>query len=127
MGTQKQTKIVIADDDAVTRSALRMLLTEQQHQVVGEASDGERAVDVCLSTKPDIMFVDINMPRMNGHQVAEQVRQLLPNVMIIMISSLPTVANVQQAMQAGAGGFVVKPFNGIKVLEAINNCLKRRA
>ncbi len=116
--------ILIADDDGVTRSALRLLLTEQGHTVVGEAGDGERALDMCLLLKPDIVFADINMPKLDGHGLSEQLRLRAPGVRIVIISSLPTVANVQRALLGGAAGFVVKPFNGVKVLEALNNCLK---
>ncbi len=112
--------ILIADDDAVTRAALRLLLVEQGHTVVGEAADGERALDMCLLLKPQIVFADINMPKLDGHGLSEQLRLRAPGVRIIIISSLPTVANVQRALLGGAAGFVVKPFNGVKVLEAVN-------
>lgn len=123
---QKTINIVIADDDTMTRHALRLLLREYGYTVVGEAADGEKAVEMCVIHKPDIAFVDINMPKMDGNQAAEQIRQNNQNVGLIMISSLPTVSNVQQAMQTGASGFVVKPFNAVKVVEAIDNCLKRK-
>jgi YesN/AraC family two-component response regulator len=120
----RQLSILIADDDAVTRSALRLLLVEQGHTVVGEAADGERALELCLQLKPHIVFADINMPKLDGHALSEQLRLRAPGVRIVVISSLPTVANVQRALLGGAAGFVVKPFNGVKVLEAVNNCLK---
>lgn len=121
----KNVNILIADDDRVTRSVLRLMLQEQLYTVVGEATDGEKAVEMCLSQKPDIAFIDIDMPKLNGHQAAQQIRQDNQNIKIIMISALATMSNVQQAMQAGASGFVVKPFNAVKVIEAIDNCLKR--
>lgn len=120
----KNVNIVIADDDRVTRSVLRLLLQEQLYTVVGEAADGEKAIELCLNNKPDIVFLNIDMPKLNGHQLAAQIRQNIPGICIIMISSLPTVANVQQAMQAGANGFVVKPFNAVKVIETVSNCMK---
>ncbi len=120
----RKCSILIADDDAVTRGALRLLLVEQGHTVVGEAADGERALDMCALLKPDIVFADINMPKLDGHGLSEQLRLRVPGARIVIISSLPTVANVQRALLGGAAGFVVKPFNGVKVLEAVNNCLK---
>ena len=116
--------IVIADDDTVTRSALRMLLREQRHVVIGEAADGEKAFEVCLNTLPDVVFIDINMPKLNGHELSARLTVSLPGTRIIIISSLPTVANVQQAMQGGACAFVVKPFNTVKVIEALAKCAK---
>lgn len=120
----RQCSILIADDDAVTRQALRLLLVEQGHTVVGEAADGERALDMCALLQPDIVFADINMPKLDGHGLSEQLHLRVPAARIVIISSLPTVANVQRALLGGAAGFVVKPFNGVKVLEAVNNCLK---
>lgn len=123
----KNVNILIADDDRVTRSVLRLMLQEQLYTVIGEATDGEKAVEMCMSQKPDIAFIDIDMPKLNGHQAAQQIRLDNQNIKIIMISSLATASNVQQALQAGASGFVVKPFNAVKVIEAIGNCLKRQA
>ena len=117
-------KIVIADDDRMTRSALRLLLTERMHKVVGEAMDGERAIELCSSLKPDIAFIDINMPKIDGHQATIEIRRINPGTQVIMITGLPTLTNVQQAMQAGASAFVVKPFSAIKVTEAIDRCVK---
>lgn len=119
-------KIVIADDDATTRYVLRLLLQEQLYNVVGEAGDGEKAVELCAQHKPDIAFVDIHMPGMNGHEASQLIRQQNPHTGIIMISALSTLDNVRQALEAGASGFVVKPFSAVKLIEAINNCLKKQ-
>lgn len=119
--------ILVADDDRLTRSVLRLLLQEQLYTVVGEATDGEKAIELCLSLKPDVAFLDIDMPKLNGHQAAQRIKQDNPNIKIIMISALATEGNVQQALQAGASGFVVKPFNAIKVIGAIDHCLKSSA
>lgn len=116
--------IVIADDDRLTRSVLRLMLQENRYSVLGEASDGEKAVEMCLNLKPHIAFIDIDMPKMNGHQAAQRILSDNPAIKVIMISSLATVNNVQLALQAGASGFVVKPFNAGKVIEAIDNCMK---
>lgn len=122
----RELNVVIADDDSTTRRVLRLLLREHGHQVVAEAPDGEKAVELCDTHKPDIAFIDIDMPRMDGHQAVEKIRQNTPGIGMIMISNLPTLDNVQKALLAGASGFVVKPFNAIKVAEAIDNCLKHK-
>ncbi|MGZ3237709.1 MAG: response regulator transcription factor [Burkholderiaceae bacterium] len=119
-------KIVIADDDSTTRYVLRLLLQEQLYTVVGEAVDGEKAVELCALHKPNIAFIDIHMPVMNGHEASQQIRKQNPHTSIIMISALSTLDNVRQAMEAGASGFVVKPFSAVKLTEAINNCLKKQ-
>jgi two-component system chemotaxis response regulator CheY len=122
----RELSIIIADDDSTTRRVLRLLLREQGHEVIGEAPDGEKAIELCETHKPDIAFIDIDMPRLNGHEAARRIRDALPHIGMIMISALPTLENVQNSMQAGASGFVVKPFTTVKVVEAIEQCLKRR-
>ena len=123
---RKELNILIADDDRATRHVLRLLLREHGHQVVAEAQDGEKAVELCEVHQPDIAFLDINMPRMDGHSAAERIKQNTPGVSMIMITSLPTLDNVQKALQIGINGFVVKPFNAVKVVEAIDHCIKQR-
>jgi YesN/AraC family two-component response regulator len=111
--------IVIADDDRVTRSVLRLLLLENKYAVIGEAIDGVRAVEICAQLKPDIAFIDIDMPRMSGHEVAVEILRTNPQIKIIMVSALASLENVQNAMQSGAAGFVVKPFTAQKIIAAI--------
>ena len=123
---QKSLNILIADDDSTTCRVLRLLLREHGHQVVAEAHNGEKAVELCETHKPDIAFLDIDMPVMTGHQAAAKIRASYPGIGMIMISSLPTLENVQNALQAGASAFVVKPFNAIKVVEAIDQCMKNK-
>jgi two-component system chemotaxis response regulator CheY len=120
----RELNIIIADDDGTTRSLLRMLLRENGYQVVAEAQDGEKAVELCKAHQPDIAFLDIDMPRLNGHGAAEKIRQDAPGVRMIMVSALPTLENVKSALEAGAGAFVVKPFNALKVVQAIEQCMK---
>jgi YesN/AraC family two-component response regulator len=122
---RKALKVVIADDDATTRHALRLLLTDQGLSVVGEASDGEKAVELCLEREPHLAFLDINMPKLDGHGAAERIREAAPGVGMIMISGTPTLDHVQRALQTGASGFVVKPFNTSKVMDAILHYLKQ--
>ena len=121
---RKELNILVADDDSTTRHVLRLLLLEHGHHVVAEAPDGKKAVELCEFHRPDIAFLDIDMPGMDGHSVAERIRQSTPNVGVIMVTSLPTLDNVQKALQIGISGFVVKPFNAVKVVEAIGNCMK---
>ncbi len=117
-------KILIADDDRTTRLILRMLLHENHFDVVGEAADGEKAVVLWESLKPDIVFLDIDMPKLTGHDVTVRIRQKSKNTGIIIISALATAKNVKQAIDSGANGFVVKPFNATRVVEAIELCKK---
>jgi YesN/AraC family two-component response regulator len=118
-------KFVIADDDRMTRNVLRMLLHEGYHHIDGEACDGEKALELCIAHQPDIAFIDIDMPKLDGHEATKKIRENCKNTQVIVVSSLSTASNVQQAFQAGASAFVVKPFNSNKVNEAIQHCVKK--
>lgn len=126
MAPVNDVKIIIADDDSTTCSVLRLLLREQGFSVLGEARDGEKAVELCLLHRPDIAFLDIDMPRLSGHEAARKLREHAPDTGIVIVSALPTLENVQKSVEAGAAGFVVKPFNAMKVMDAIGQCLRRR-
>lgn len=120
----QNTKVLIADDDSTTRYVLRLMLQEHNFNVVGEAGDGEKAIELCAELKPHIIFMDIDMPKLNGHLATEEIRRLLPRAGIVMVSAISTLDNVRHAMQAGANGFVVKPFTAAKLTSAIDNCFK---
>jgi two-component system, chemotaxis family, chemotaxis protein CheY len=117
-------KILIADDDRTTRLILRMLLNENYFDVVGEAADGAKAVELWEKLRPDIVFMDIDMPKLNGHEATMRIRQQSATTGIVIISALASAKNVKQAIDSGANGFVVKPFNTTRVVEAIENCKK---
>lgn len=120
----EQIKVVIADDDATTRLVLRLLLTEHGFDVVGEAANGEAAIELCEKARPNLAFLDIDMPKLDGNQAARKIRQLHPDIAIIIVSAVSTLDNVRTAMQSGAGAFVVKPFSAAKLIDAINACTK---
>lgn len=117
-------KILIADDDRTTRIILRMLLHENYFNVVGEAGDGEKAFELWESLRPDIVFLDIDMPKLTGHEVTARIRQECARTGIVVISALASANNVKQAIDLGANGFVVKPFNASRVIAAIEQCKK---
>lgn len=117
-------KIIIADDDSTTRLILRTLLQQNYFDVIGEAGDGEKAVELWSSLKPDIVFLDIDMPKMTGHEATRRIRRESADTGIIIISALATAKNVKQAIESGANGFVVKPFNANRVMDAIEQCRK---
>ncbi|CAN5466895.1 response regulator [soil metagenome] len=118
-------KFVIVDDDRLTRSVLRVMLQDNQCAVIGEAIDGEAGVETCRRLQPDIAFVDIEMPRLDGHQATRKILLECPQARVIMISAMATVRNMQLALMAGASGFVAKPLDAMKVIGAIDHCLKQ--
>lgn len=115
--------IVIADDDGITRHLLRLLLREHRCEVLGEASDGAAVQDLCDTLHPDVLCLDINMPGMSGLEVLRQIRDLYPRTSIVMISASATHDNVRMALENGADGFIVKPFNAASVINTITSCV----
>ena len=122
MGNTAKKRVLVADDDRSMREVLKFILLEGRFDVVGEAINGEMAVTLAESLKPDIVCLDINMPRVDGIHALEQIKAKLPGTIVIMISSSATPDNVRDAIGMGAAGFIVKPFSAGKVLDALNKC-----
>ena len=121
-------KVLIADDDAIMRELLKGILRTAGHTVVGEASNGEQAIAMVEKTSPDVICLDIHMPKMDGMQCLEALKVSHPKLTVIMISGEATLQVVQGALSKGAGGFIVKPFNAAKVLDTIQRvCAKQAA
>ncbi|MFF3068996.1 response regulator [Kitasatospora sp. NPDC057904] len=113
--------VLIADDDAVTRSGLRVLLSAQQGiAVVGEAADGVEAVEEAQRLRPDVVLMDVRMPRLNG---IEATRRLLAGPeaapKVVVITTFENDGYVTAALSAGACGFVLKRFPVPEIAEAV--------
>lgn len=114
-------RVVIADDVSETRMNIKKLLTfAQSIEVIGEASNGEEAINIIKESKPDVVLMDINMPVKDGIRATEEITVLVPDVSVIMISVQGEQEYLKKAMAAGARDFIVKPFNGDELIETIN-------
>lgn len=112
-------RIVIVDDESLMRSVLKNLLQSAGHVVIGEAVNGEAALELCVKQQPDLVLLDINMPGADGLQVLRSIRKEFPTIKVIMVSAYGSMDRVSSAISAGAVGFVVKPFNAANVLKQI--------
>jgi CheY-like chemotaxis protein len=107
--TNRQWRVLLVDDDAVVRPLLRALLEEHEGlQVVGEASDGEEAVVLAEQYRPDVILMDIHLPRVSGVEATRQINKKLPQSMIIGVSCLYTPHDYNAMLAAGAVAFVRK-------------------
>ena len=114
--------IMIADDHPIVREGLRTLLTSQKGiTLVGEAVDGEEAVTMALSLKPEIILVDLVMPRKDGIQAIREIKKVLPSVHILILTSFAEDDRVLSAFKAGAIGYVLKDSLPHELLTAIQN------
>ena len=112
------TRVVVAEDEALIRMDLVEMLSEEGYVVVGEAGDGEAAVALTSELKPDLVVMDVKMPKMDGISAAEQIasQRIAPVVMLTAFSQRDLV---DRARQAGAMAYVVKPFSKADLVPAI--------
>ena len=117
-----QIRILIADDHAIVREGLRALLaTEPDLELVGEASDGIQAVSKALDLKPDVILLDMMMPRKDGLGAIEEIIKENPNARILVLTSLAEDDKVFPAIKAGALGYLLKDSSPQELLQAIHN------
>ncbi|MGV8083001.1 MAG: ANTAR domain-containing response regulator [Coriobacteriia bacterium] len=119
-------RVLIAEDEALIRMDLREMLEEEGHEVVGEARDGVEAIELAHRLRPDIIFMDINMPRMTGLEAAQALgeERLAP---IVMVTAFSQQSYVEQAASGGAMGYIVKPFSREDILPAMTVAASRFA
>jgi len=115
----KRKTVVIVDDNDMMRGILRGMLRGEEYEVIGEARNGVAAVDIAERLKPDIICLDVMMPEKNGIDALGEIKVARPETEVVMITINADPATVQQAIQNGASGFIVKPFNAAKVLDTL--------
>lgn len=119
------TRIVLADDHPIVRQGLRTLLESQpSYQVVGEAEDGLKALELVEQLKPDVLIVDIMMPSLNGLEVVKRVHKLLPQTRIVVLSLHSNEPYVLDALNSGASAYVLKATSIISLVEAVQAAVK---
>ena len=124
---KKRTTILIAEDNDMMRSILRGILRGNEYDVVGEARNGVQAVDIAERTKPDIICMDFMMPEKDGITAMAEIKAARPDTEIVMITSNADPETVQGAIENGASGFIVKPFNAAKVLGTLEKITGKKA
>jgi two-component system, NarL family, response regulator NreC len=113
-------RIMIADDHPLVRSGLRGLLERDgEFQVIAEAADGYEAIDLAVLHKPDVILLDVGMPRLSGPDAAQSISQKLPAVRIVMLSMHSDESYVLRALKAGARGYLLKASPEADVIAAI--------
>lgn len=120
-------KILIADDHNVVRSGLSAFLQVfDDFELVGEASNGREAVEVCAAKKPDVVLMDLVMPEMDGAQATQIIREKFPDVQVIVLTSFKEDNLVENALQAGAIGYLLKNVSADELAEAIRSAVAGR-
>jgi len=118
--TEQTIRILIADDHPVVRKGLKALLnTEPGLEVVGEAADGEQAVTKASTLKPDVILMDLSMPRKDGVQAISEIRQEVPGVKILVLTSFAEDKRIIAAIEAGALGYLLKESSPHELVRAV--------
>jgi len=113
-------KILIADDHAVVREGTRQILErEPDLKVVDEAADGEEAVRMAGSCKPDVAIVDIAMPKVDGIEVTRQIKALYPDIAVLILTAYDDDQFVFSLLEAGAAGYLLKSVRGHELIDAV--------
>jgi DNA-binding NarL/FixJ family response regulator len=114
------TRIVIADDHAIIRDGVRALLSAADDMdVVGEASDGQQAVDLAIAREPDVILMDIAMPGLGGLEATLEIRKRVPRAKIIVLTQYGDPEYVRRFLKAGVSGYVLKKAAGADLVSAI--------
>jgi len=114
-------KIILADDHRIFRKGLKSLLSERENiEVLAEADNGDEALEAARKYKPEIVLMDIAMPKMDGIEATRQIRERFPDIEVVILSMHAKKAYIDQVLKAGAKGYVLKDSDEENLLSAIN-------
>jgi CheY-like chemotaxis protein len=119
-------RLFLCDDNAEYRQLTRLALG-REHDIVGEAADGAEAIERAPNADPEVLLLDLNMPRLNGHQALPELRRLLPQAKIIVLTTGMAEDERQRALDAGADGFIVKPESLFTLAGELTSALEQAA
>ena len=116
-------RILLVDDSPIIHTLLRKTLEKHGYEVCGDAKNGREGVDMYQSLKPDLVFMDITMPIMDGLEAARRIKESDPQARIIMLSAMGDDEIVGQANELGIDIFLKKPFDDYKIISAISKVI----
>lgn len=115
--------ILIVDDASFVRTMIKNILIKNGFNVVDEAENGAEAIEKYKELQPELIIMDIIMPEIDGIQATKEIKKLNPDAKIIMCSAVGQQDMIDEAIQAGAEDFIVKPFEAGRVIEAVKKIL----
>ncbi len=116
--------IMVADDSDAIRLVLKDILAIGNHVVVAEAKNGEEAVDLFFQTSPELLLLDLAMPKKDGLTVLKEIIEKNPKAKVVLITASDDQKIINQCLQIGASSYISKPFDFTNVLKQINDSLK---
>ena len=114
-------KILVVDDSFYMRTMLKNMLLDAGYNVVGEAANGQSALELVKELSPELVTLDVILPDNTGLAVLKGIRQENQNIKVIMVSAVGQEVIINEAMELGATAYIVKPFSEEKVLDTVRN------
>jgi DNA-binding NarL/FixJ family response regulator len=113
-------RILLAEDHIIVREGTRELLQrEPDIEVVGEASDGEESVRLAEKLKPDVVIMDISMPKLNGIEATKQIKSIVPTTAVLILTAYDNEQYIMALLEAGAAGYLLKNVRGNQLVDAV--------
>jgi DNA-binding NarL/FixJ family response regulator len=120
----ERARLLIAEDHALVREGLRsMLAGAEDFEVIGEAENGKRAVEMCRSLNPDLVLMDVRMPEMDGLEATKRIKEAQPGVGVLMVTTHQDPDYLLEAVRSGAAGYVLKESSKAQLLDAVRRTL----
>jgi two-component system, NarL family, response regulator LiaR len=124
----KKIRILVVDDESVVREGVVAILSYQSDiEVVGEAVDGIAAIDIARKTKPDVILLDMVMPKQDGLATIPKLKEVAPEARILVLTSFAEADRVYQTIKAGAIGYLLKDATRVQLLQAIRDVARGQA
>jgi two-component system chemotaxis response regulator CheY len=117
--------VMIVDDSDAIRMVLKDIVTIGKHNLVGELQNGEAALQEYIKSKPDVVLLDMAMPKKDGVSVLREIIEFNPVANVIMISASDNQETVKECLRLGARAYILKPFNFQEVLDIISKVVKQ--
>ncbi len=117
-------RVMIADDSKAIRILLKDIILNGKHELIAEAADGAEAVEKFVDLKPDVLLLDLVLPKKDGLTALKKIKEINPNAKIIMITVLDNKQMIQDCISAGAQAYITKPFTADDVLKSISFAVK---
>lgn len=125
--TTERIRVLVADDHVVVRAGLRAMLSEPDLEVVGEAGDGEEALALAATLEPDVVLMDLSMPKLDGFAATRRIKIGQPKVQIVVLTTFETEADITRAIDAGAIGYLLKDAPRSEIVRAVRAAASGRA
>lgn len=115
----KNISILLIDDNDITREVLRVVLRNEGYTVTGEATDGGSGLDLALKLRPDVIMLDVVMPKVSGLDVLPKLKDMLPDSRILLVTASHDKEILSEAVKSGIHGIILKPFNAQKIIDTV--------